>query len=152
MFYRALILVLVSLAACTSVRDPSAENQVVEPGLQASRPTEFIVTLAELTQRPTPAGLPHRLVVAGARMVVGQRTAVTWRTLDGDSQKGPQTGSGTFELADTRTINIVLRAADSPDAPALTLAGVVDGIHAQGSFTDRLFYARAGSFVADIKQ
>jgi hypothetical protein len=85
-------------------------------------------------------------------MAVGQKIAITWRALDGDAQKEPRTGVGTLELTDARTINLVLRASDRSDSPSLELGGVLDGTQVRGSFSDRLFYARAGSFTGDVQQ
>jgi hypothetical protein len=154
MFYRLLTLgTLISLTACNGVHDPSSVSRNAEPALQASRPVELTVTLAQLTQRPTPTGLPSRFQISSARIPdAGQKTEITWRTLDGDPQKAPRSGSGTLELVDARTIKITLKAVDGADQPALVLEGTLDGMHASGSFTDRLFYARGGSFVAEIQQ
>jgi hypothetical protein len=152
MFYRLFTLgSLVTFGACNGVHDPSAATAGAEAALQASRPVEFTVTLTQLTQRPTPVGLPNRFQVASARMAIGQKTAIAWRSLDGDQQKEPRGGSGILELADDRTISITLRAVDASDQPALVLAGTLEGTRVRGSFTDRLFYARSGFFIADIQ-
>ncbi len=143
---------LISLAACNGVPEPSTPTPSAEPTLQASRPVELSITLTELTQRPTPAGLPNRFQISSPRMAVGQKTAITWRSLDGDPQKTPRAGSGFVELVDARTIKMTLIAVDGADQLALVLEGTLDGMQARGSFTDRLFYARAGSFLAEIQQ
>ena len=143
---------LISLAACNGVPEPSTPTPSAEPTLQASRPVELSITLTELTQRPTPAGLPNRFQISSPRMAVGQATAITWRSLDGDPQKAPRSGSGILEMVDGRTIKITLKAVDGADQPALVLDGTLEGMQAHGSFTDRLFYARTGSFLAEIQQ
>jgi len=143
---------LISLVACNGVPEPSTPTPSAEPTLQTLRPVELTVTLTQLTQRPTPTGLPNRFQISSPRMAVGQKTAITWRSLDGDPQKAPRTGSGILEMVDGQTIKMTLSAADGADQPALVLEGTLDSTQARGSFTDRLFYARAGSFVAEIQQ
>jgi len=152
MFYRLFTLAsLISLAACNGVHDPSAVSRNAEPALDATRPVELTVTLTQLTQRPTPAGLPSRFEITSSRIPEpGQKTDITWRALDGD--KTPRSGSGVLELIDAHTIRITLKAGDSADQPTLVLDGSLDGTHAGGSFTDHLFYTRGGSFIAEIQQ
>src|ERR1043166_3060591 len=78
MFYRLFTLAsLISLAACNGVHDPSAVSRNAEPALDATRPVELTVTLTQLTQRPTPAGLPSRFEITSSRIPEpGQKTDI----------------------------------------------------------------------------
>jgi len=154
MFYRILALgSMISLAACNGAHEPSTPSPSVNPGVQGSRPVELVVTLTELTQRPTPSGLPTRFQITSPRMPApGEKLEITWRALDGNSQTAPMTGTGAFERSDERKINVTLRAANGADQAALVLEGTLEGAQARGTFSDRLFYSRAGAFLAEIRQ
>jgi hypothetical protein len=154
MLYRILALGgLISLAACNGTHEPSTPSPTVNPGLQGSRPVEFVATLTEFTQRPTPTGLPTRFQVTSVRMPApGEKLDITWRALDGSSQTAPMTGTGLFERADAQKITVTLRATSGGDQPALVLEGTLEGTQARGTFADRLFYTRSGAFLAEIRQ
>jgi hypothetical protein len=144
---------LISLAACSGIHQPSTANPSADPGQGGSRPVEFVATLAEFTQRPTPPGLPTRFRITSVRIPEpGKQTEVTWRALDGDPQLLPRAGPGIFQLAEGQTINLTLRAENGGDQAALVLVGTIEGTQARGTFSDRLFYTRAGAFLAQIRQ
>ncbi len=163
MLYRLLALgSLISLVACNGVHEPSTPTPSVNTGLESSRPIELEATLTELTQRPTPSGLPTRLQITSPRLPgPGEKVEITWRALDGSPQMAPRAGSGFFVpragsgffvLADGRTINITLIAVNGGDQATLVLEGTLEGAQARGNFADRLFYPRSGVFVAQIRQ
>ena len=142
------------LSVCQPTPSAPAANVSREPPLAVRQAITLTVTLVEATQRPTPVGLPTEFaIVAPAFPEPGAEVDVTWRALDGDVDKEPRDGPGLLQVsADGAQATIVLRgpgtAAENPEA--LTLIGTTDASEIRGTFADRLFFLRAGTFVAPI--
>jgi hypothetical protein len=110
------------------------------------------VHLVELSENPTPVGLPTSLVINAPHLPrAGEHVAVTWRAADG--QAGPREGSGLLEIDPQQNkIIVTLTAPGRAPTDVLTLSGANSGGTVLGTFSDRLFFRRAGRFEGQISE
>ena len=118
---------------------------------------ELTVTLSQTTPHQEPiAGHPTRFaIVAPWVPKPGARLDLPWRAVDGDDDKGPREGSCRIQLSwDSAEFTIFItqdgQAFDNPEI--LTCRGLIDDSRIRGTFTDRLFLLRAGTFVCEIQK
>ena len=79
----------------------------------------------------------------------GASVEAEWQAVDGDESREPRHGRGVITLdAEGVQLTIALRRADAAqtDERALTLRGAIDASALRGTFSDRLFAFRAGTF------
>jgi hypothetical protein len=143
---------VLAFAALTAACQPGSQDvSAVSQGVPSSA-MQLNVQLLVLSENPTPAGLPVSLVIATPRLPrVGERVAVTWRAVDGDA--GPREGSGYLEIdpQDNRLV-ATLTAPGRASTEVLTLSGTATGGTLSGTFSDRLFFRRAGRFEGQIRE
>ena len=118
---------------------------------------ELTVTLSQTTPHQEPiAGHPTRFaIVAPWVPEPGARLDLPWRAVDGDDDKGPREGSCRIQLSwDSAEFTIFItqdgQAFDNPEI--LTCQGLIDNSRIRGTFTDRLFLLRGGTFVCEIQK
>lgn len=133
------------------VRGSTAPPAAVEDGRPQAGPAVVItVRLVEATQRPLPAGLPTRFEISlPALPGAGASVEAEWQAVDGDESREPRHGRGVITLdAEGVQLTIALRRADAAqtDERALTLRGAIEASALRGTFSDRLFAFRAGTF------
>ncbi len=154
-FPKILPILVIAVAGCQSTPPEPAVTSISEPPSDTpSHSVQLTVTLTEATQRPTPVGLPTRLAITAPRVPApGTEVEVTWQALDGDPDREPRQGSGRLELsAELPQATISLRGPGQPAEAVLTLVGTITASEIRGGFSDRLFYPRAGLFVAEIRE
>jgi hypothetical protein len=150
MAFRIPALALV-LACQPTPPDLSGSSQAGQRG-GASEAVQLEVHLVELSEGPTPTGLPMNLAIDVPGLPgSGERVDVVWKALDGNA--APREGSGTLEIdADGHRATVRLSAPDRPATAVLTLSGSLTGASLAGKFSDRLFSPRAGRFDARIRE
>ena len=119
-----------------------------QSGVTVTPPFRLTVQLVELTQNPTPVGLPTSFAVDAPGLPrPGGRVDVTWRALDGEATTEPRTGSGFLEVAaSAANVIVTLTAPRRASGEVLVLSGAMTEGAVHGTFSDRLFSARAGRF------
>ena len=102
------------------------------------------------TQGPLPAGLTTRFEISLPGLPgAGVSVEAEWQAVDGDESREPRHGRGVITLdAEGAQLTIALRRADAAqtDERALTLRGAIEASALRGTFSDRLFAFRAGTF------
>jgi hypothetical protein len=138
--------------ACQMGASPQDSAQRNDPHSPSSA-IQLAVTLTELSQGLTPAGIPEQFAIAASRLPsAAESVDVTWEALDGDPTADLRQGSGSLTAAaDGIAISIVLNAAGRPPTAAWAMTGTFAGGTMGGSFLDRLFSPRAGKFTAEIQ-
>jgi hypothetical protein len=114
--------------------------------------TRIRVTLETLSSGMTPVGLPTTLeITVPALPARGNTVTGIWRALDGDVPEMPRGGAASIRLdQDGEKMTITLGAGARPSGGALTLTGTLTGNSVHGSFSDRLFFRRAGRFEGGV--
>lgn len=137
-----------------SATDALDDSALGDLPFQQSQAVALSVTLTEATQRPTPTGLTTQLSIRAEQAPEpGGRVEVTWEAVDGDPDREPRRGGGQFELSSDGTgVSLSLTAADQPEEATLRLTGSIVEGEIRGTFSDRLFYQRAGLFRAVIDE
>jgi hypothetical protein len=139
----------VLVSAC--VPGSTAPSAAVGDGRPRLGPAVVItVRLVEATQGPLPIGLPTRFEISlPALPDAGASVEAEWQAVDGDESREPRRGRGVITLdAEGAQLTIALRRADATqtDERALTLRGAIEASALRGTFSDRLFAFRAGTF------
>lgn len=150
MLSRVRILAFAALtAACQA---GPQEVSAVSQGGPSSSAIKLTVNLVELSENPTPVGLPMSLVIDAPRLprVQDERVAVTWRAADGEA--GPRDGSGSLEMDPQGRLLATLTASGRASTEVLTLSGTESAGTVRGTFSDRLFFRRAGRFEGQIRE
>ena len=147
---RILVLALAALtAACQAgSTDVSAASQ----GAPSSSAIQLTLHLVELSENPTPVGLPATLLVTAPKLPrAGERVVITWSALDGSAP--PREGSGSIEVeSQGGPMLIELTAAGRAPTEVLMLSGTNSAGAVRGTFSDRLFFRRAGRFEGQISE
>ncbi len=114
--------------------------------------TRMTITLTDLTERPSPVGVPTRLEIDAPALPASGRVAVSWKALDGDTTAAPRDGVGELVVGEgDGTLTIALTAPARGAAAVLTLQGAIADRGVHGKFSDRLFATRAGRFDGSIQ-
>ena len=117
---------------------------------------ELTVTLKTTQSSQPNAGYPSRFAIVGQWVPrPGGRLELTWRAVDGDDDKGPREGPCRIDLSSdgTEATMFIAQGGQPFDSDEiLTCTGPVDDSRAHGTFTDRLFCSRAGTFVCAIQK
>ncbi len=117
----------------------------------ASPSITFGIELTQTSQNPTPTGLPTRFSVASAELRPGEAVSGVWTAENGDPDREPRQGAAEFRLGSggSELLIVLFEEGGSPSGTeVLSLAGVISNETATGTFSDRLYFPRAGVFAA----